>query len=67
MRPEPKAAWSITELAKAAGLSRFQVRRMIKSNGVLTERIGKKVLVPFTSLKALMPGLYAALASRLAE
>lgn len=64
MRPEVRTVWSITELAEASGLSRFQVRRMLKSNGVQTERIGKKVIVPFTSLKALLPGLYAALASR---
>jgi hypothetical protein len=64
---EFRAVWSISELAEASGLSRFQVRRLLKSNGVLTERIGRKVIVSFTSLKAVLPGLYATLASHIEE
>jgi 16S rRNA U516 pseudouridylate synthase RsuA-like enzyme len=61
---EPKALYSFTELAKLSGLSRHQVRRLVKSAGMATVEIGRKSFVPLVVLQDACPEVWRAIAAR---
>jgi excisionase family DNA binding protein len=52
---EPQPLYTIRELAKRLGRSKATVRRLLRSNGVHTERNGNKEEVPFAALMAALP------------
>lgn len=54
----PQAFYSYSQLAKLSGLSRYQVRRLIKRNGVHVIRSGEKVFVPLAALRAALPWFF---------
>lgn len=53
----PKAVYSYAELAALSGLSRHQVRHLVKRNAVSLIRSGKKAFVPLAALRAALPWL----------
>lgn len=56
--PGLKAVYTLDELALLSGLSRHQVRWLVLTRGIPTERIGKKRLVILLStLRAAFPEL----------
>lgn len=60
-----KAAYGVSELAAMAGLSRFQVHRLLVSRKVPTTEIGKKVLVPLVGFKMAFPEIWDSIVVRL--
>lgn len=66
-RPTLKAAYSVAELAELAGLSRWQIYRLIKRTGMRTIKgQGTKELVPLVAFRDAMPDLYASMLERMA-
>jgi hypothetical protein len=55
---ELKALYSFTDLARLAGLTRHQVRRLCKRNAVETVSIGKKTYVPLAAFEVAFPTLW---------
>ena len=58
---EPKGVYSIAELAQMAGISRFQIRRLLAARGVQLTRAGRKDWVLLVDLKEGWPRLWATL------
>ena len=56
-----KALYSIAELAKAAGISWYAMRRALLANNVTFLRAGRSVLVPLPEIEAHVPQLWEAL------
>ena len=47
----PKAAYSLQELADRAGLSRWRIERLLRSNGIQFVRSGRTKVVLLSELK----------------
>ena len=61
MGMDPKGMYSIGQLAQLAGLSRFQMRRLLVAHGVSLTRTGRKDWVMLLDLKEGWPRLWATL------
>jgi len=53
-----QAFYSLPELARASGISRFKLRRMLESKGIAFERSGRSVLVGLSELEKKYPELW---------
>jgi excisionase family DNA binding protein len=60
----PKAVYTIGELAKLTGLSRYKTLRMVEKAGVKVHRSGKIFVVFLSELQAAFPELWRSLALR---
>jgi len=60
-----KAAYTVPELAKMMGLSRFQVGRMLTKAGIVTESSGAKRWVWISELKRRAPEAWASMLDRI--
>ena len=54
----PRAVYTVPELARLSGLSRFQVGRLLTSNDVWIVRAGRRKLVPLIALRAALPLIF---------
>jgi hypothetical protein len=63
---ESRVFFSLSELARFAGIERRRFRRVLESGGVQVSRSGRYYLVCRTELQSTMPKLYEALLSKAA-
>ena len=59
-----KACYSIPEIAHMAGISRWQVRRLLDANGVELGRNGRTRVVFLSALKRALPELWDSILDR---
>lgn len=53
-----KATYSVPELAEMAGITRHEMLRVLRSNGVPLARNGRKIVVFLSAFKRAMPDLW---------
>jgi hypothetical protein len=56
-----RALYSIPGLAQAAGISRHQMARLLRANGVAFLRSGRALMVPLHEIMRRVPGLWQSL------
>ncbi len=61
---EPQAVYTVGELAKLAGLSRYRMLRMLEGAGVTVHRSGRVFVVFLADLHTAFPKLWRSLALR---
>jgi hypothetical protein len=61
---EPQAVYTIGELARLSGLSRYRMLRMLKGAGVKVHRSGRVFVVFLADLNTAFPKLWRSLALR---
>lgn len=47
---EPKVAYTVAETAEMLSISQVHLRRMIKSGELPVKRVGRKILVPVSTI-----------------
>jgi hypothetical protein len=58
---EVQALYSIVALARFARLTRYKLRRILRSNGIQLVRIGRAVFVPLSEIERKIPPLWASI------
>ena len=57
----PRPLYRVEELAEMAGMTRWQVRRLLARNDVPLVRSGRRVFVPLAALRAALPWVWDSL------
>ncbi len=57
-RPPLQATYTVSQLERLSGISRFALHRMLRRHGVHVIRDGRTLLVPLTSLRELLPEVW---------
>lgn len=58
---EVQALYSIATLARVARISTYQLRRVLRSNGIVFVRGGRALLVPLSEIRSKIPPLWESL------
>lgn len=64
MRGAMKAVFSVPELGRLAGISRWRMVRLLDANGVRVSREGRRRYVLLVDLQRAMPDLWTSIVSR---